>query len=104
MLLGLGCGCLLAMGLAFAPRLFLILGWIFSDRWQLVWQGDWIIPLLGIIFAPFTTVMYMLAWSPGGVQGWEWIWVILGATLDIMHWSQIINTRREIPGYPESAI
>lgn len=104
MLLALGCGCLMAMGIAIAPRLALILAWIFGDRWDLVWQGNWFLPLLGIIFAPFTTVMYMLAWSPvTGVSGWEWIWVGLGAVLDIMHWSSVINYRRDVPGYPEAA-
>jgi hypothetical protein len=101
MLLGLGCGCLLAIGIGLAPRIFLILAWIFSNRWDIVWQGDWFIPLLGIIFLPFTTVMYMLAWSaPGGVQGWEWLWVILGVLLDIMKWSSMIKYRKENEYYP----
>jgi hypothetical protein len=101
MLLGLGCGCLLAIGIGLAPRIFLILAWIFSDRWDFVWRGDWLVPLLGIIFLPFTTVMYMLAWSaPGGVQGWEWLWVILGVLLDIMKWSSMIKYRKENEYYP----
>lgn len=102
MLIGLGCGCLLALGLAIAPRLFLILSWIFSERWDIVWQGDWLIPLLGIIFLPFTTVMYMLTWSPGGITGWDWMWVALGALLDIMKWSSIVRYRRENEYYPET--
>ena len=101
MLLGLGCGCLLAIGIGLAPRIFLILAWIFSNRWDIVWQGDWFIPLLGIIFLPFTTVMYMLAWSaPGGVQGWDWLWVVLGVLLDIMKWSSMIKYRKENEYYP----
>ncbi len=102
MLIGLGCGCLLALGIGLAPRIFLILAWIFSARWNLVWMGNWIVPLLGIIVAPYTTVMYMLAWSPGGVQGWEWLWVILGVLLDVMKWSSMIKYRRENEYYPES--
>jgi hypothetical protein len=104
MLMALGCGCLLALGISLAPRLALILAWIFSDRWAFVWQGNWFIPLLGIILAPFTTVMYMLAWDPVvGVAGWDWIWVALGAFLDIMNWSQNINVRKQVPGYPATA-
>lgn len=103
MLIGLGCGCLLALGIGLAPRIFLIFAWIFSGRWDIVWRGDWLIPLLGIIFAPYTTVMYMLAWSaPGGVQGWEWMWVILGVLLDIMKWSSIVKYRKENEYYPAS--
>jgi hypothetical protein len=102
MLLGLGCGCLLALGIGLAPRLVLILAWIFSDRWDFVWQGDWLIPLLGIIFLPYTTVMYMLVWSPTGIQGWDWMWVGLGVLLDIMKWSSWVKYRNENEYYPES--
>ena len=87
-------GCLLAFGLAVAPRLFLILAWIFSDRWQDVWQGDFLIPLLGIILLPYTTIMYMLVWTTNGIEGWDWLWIILGLLLDFWKWQQIIQNRK----------
>ena len=87
-------GCLLAFSIAIAPRLVLILAWIFSDRWQIVWQGEWLIPLLGIIFLPFTTVMYMLTWTfTGGIEGWDWMWILLGFILDLSKWAGIWNNR-----------
>ena len=92
-------GCLLAFGLAVAPRFFLILAWIFSERWQIVWKGDWLIPLLGIVFLPFTTVMYMLAWSPTGIQGWDWLWIILGLFLDFTQYERAAANRKQVPGY-----
>ena len=95
-------GCLLAFTIAFAPRLMLILAWIFSERWDVVWSGGWFMPLLGIIFAPYTTVMYMLVWSPTGIVGWDWMWIGLGVLLDIMKWGQIANNRRGIPMYDET--
>ena len=91
---------LLALGIAIAPRFFLILAWLFSDRWPRVWGGDFIVPLLGIIFLPFTTVMYMLVWSPTGINGWDWLWILLGLFLDLTHWSQVVQNRRQIPGTP----
>jgi hypothetical protein len=103
MLIGLGCGCLLALGIGLAPRIFLILAWIFSARWDLVWQGVWFWPLLGIIFAPYTTVMYMLSYNvPTGITGWDWLWIALGVMLDIMKWSSMIKYRRENEYYPAS--
>jgi hypothetical protein len=87
-------GCLLAFGLAVAPRAVLVLAWLFSDRWNLVWGGDFLWPLLGIIFVPYTTVMYMLTWSVTGIQGWDWLWILLGLFLDIAHWGQVINNRK----------
>lgn len=61
-------GCLLAIGASVAPRLILILSWIFGRRWDLVWDGNWIVPLLGIIALPYTTIMYLLVWSPAGLM------------------------------------
>ena len=95
-------GCLLAFWIAAAPRFFLIIAWIFSDRWPVVWQGDFLIPLLGIAFAPFTTVMYMLVWKPTGIQGWDWLWIILGVMMDIGHYGQMAANRKQVPGYPEN--
>ncbi len=92
-------GCLLALGFAVAPRFFLVLAWIFSERWPIVWQGDWLVPLLGIIFLPYTTIMYMLVWTVGGIQGWEWMWIILGVILDVTQWANSAAKRKEVPGY-----
>jgi hypothetical protein len=90
----------MAFGIAVAPRVMLILAWLFSERWDLVWRGDWLWPLLGIIFAPFTLIMYMLVWSPTGIQGWDWMWIILGVFLDILKWGQVVAYRNRVPGYP----
>ena len=99
----LGCGCLLAVAAAFAPRLVLIFMWIVGPRVNAAFS-TWIWPLLGLIFAPYTTIMYVLVWNPvTGVIGWDWIWIALGVMLDIMKWGQIANNRRQIPGYPEGA-
>ena len=88
-------GCLLAFSIALAPRVILVLAWLFSDRWPLVWQGEWILPLLGIAFLPYTTIMYLLAWSlTGGIEGWDWMWILLGLFLDFMKWSQVIANRK----------
>ena len=56
-------GCLLVVGFSIAPRAMLVLAWLFSDRWQVVWSGEWLWPLLGIIFLPYTTIMYVLVWT-----------------------------------------
>jgi hypothetical protein len=94
-------GCLLAFGLAVAPRAILALAWLFSERWPIVWGGDVLMPLLGIIFVPYTTVMYMLTWSLGGIQGWDWMWIVLGLILDVTHWADVISKRNQIPVYKD---
>ena len=44
--------------------------------------------MLGLLFLPWTTLMYVIAWSPvGGVEGAEWLLVALGLALDIATYS-----------------
>ena len=91
-------GCLLAFGAAVAPRIVLILAWIFSDRWAAVWQDQFLAPLLGIILAPYTTIMFMLAVTvtPAGttIEGFAWFWIVLGVFLDLWKWGQVIQNRQ----------
>ena len=79
-------GCLLALLAAFAPRLALVLIWIFSNLVDRAFDG-FLVPLLGLIVFPYATLFYVLAYSPGtGVGGWGWALVVLGFLLDIAHW------------------
>ena len=80
----LGCACLFALGAATAPRLVLLFTWLFTPLVSRAFSGAFLLPLLGIIFLPFTTLMYVLAWLPGvGVTGWGWFWVVMGLLLDL---------------------
>ena len=78
-------GCLLVLLAAFAPRATLVLVWIFSDLVDRAFSG-FLLPLLGLIVLPFTTLFYVLAWAPlGGVSGWGWVFVLVGFLLDVGH-------------------
>jgi hypothetical protein len=74
-----------------------VLAWLFSERWPVVWGGDVLLPLLGIAFLPYTTVMYVITWSPTGTQGWDWLWIVLGLFLDVAHWADVVNKRKQVP-------
>ena len=78
-------GCLTGSLLAIAPRVVLIGAWLVADRWQQVWDGTVLIPLVGIVFLPYTTVMYLLVWTPAGIAGYAWVWLALGLLLDVAH-------------------
>jgi len=41
--------------------------------------------------------MYMLTWSPAGPQGRDWLWIVLGLFLDVAHWADVFNKRKQIP-------
>ena len=99
-------GCLLAFGAAVAPRIILGLAWIFSDRWAAVWEGQFLIPLLGIVFLPYTTIMFMLAVTvtpaENTIEGFAWMWVVLGVFLDIWKYGQMVANRQPGAEYGKS--
>ena len=78
-------GCLLVFFAAAAPRLTLVILWIFTDLVDRAYSG-FLVPLLGLLVLPYTTLFYVLAWSPiGGVSGGGWAFVTLGFVFDIAH-------------------
>ena len=92
-------GCLLAMFAGLFPRLALFIIWVARPVLVGAAFNTFFIPLLGIIFLPFATLIYVLLYTPGvGLIGWEWFWVILAALFDIGHWGASYAQRKQIPG------
>ena len=80
-------GCILLLLSAFAPRLVLVLLWLFGGNYLSAPFSTWILPLLGFFFLPFTTLAYAFAWNQnGGDVGGVWIVLIVIAVLmDLGH-------------------
>jgi hypothetical protein len=76
------CIALLAAGIG--PRIALFFWWIFGDKPDAA-IDSWIWGVLGFLFLPWTTFMYIVAWSPVvGIDGfWDYVIVGLGIALDI---------------------
>ena len=85
-------GCLFAGFAAAFPRVGLLIIWIFTDWVDKAFKGNWFWPLLGIIFLPLTTLMYVLVdiSTPGSnIHFGGWLLIGLAAVYDVMHWVQI---------------
>src|SRR3954447_5398116 len=78
------CGCFVVLlGSAF-PRLALLLAWLFTDRIEIAFDDQWALPLAGLLFLPYTTFFFVLAYAPiAGVTGIGWFFVVFGFVLDI---------------------
>jgi hypothetical protein len=65
-------GCLFAMFAGLFPRLGVLFIWLARPiLFSAAFGGFWLWPILGIIFLPFTTLMYVLLWTPGvGLMVW----------------------------------
>jgi hypothetical protein len=90
--------CLFALMAAFAPRLMLIFLWLFTPLVNSAFDF-WLWPLLGIVFLPFTTLMYVLAVGPlGPANFWGWLMVFLGLLVDLRSYSDAYANRARLPG------
>jgi hypothetical protein len=79
--------CLALLAVGIGPRIALGAWWIFGDKVDAAFS-TWVWPLLGLVFLPWTTIFYVIAWSPiGGVSGADWILVGIGVALDIATYS-----------------
>src|SRR6266699_1039633 len=69
---------------ALFARLALLVVWLSTPLVHRAFQGGWILPLLGILILPITTLVYVLVYSiSGSVTGWGWLWVALAFLLDL---------------------
>lgn len=65
------------------PRFVMVVLWIFSDYLSRAYDG-WLVPLLGFVIAPTTTLAYAVAeHETGGFKSWGAALVVLGALLDL---------------------
>jgi hypothetical protein len=80
--------CCLALIAGFlGPRLALFIWWVFGNKVDAAFD-TWVWPLLGLIFLPWTTLAYVLAWGPvNAVSGAGWLVVALGFAVDIASYS-----------------
>jgi hypothetical protein len=92
-------GCLLVLLAAISPRLVVFLYWLARPvQWDAAFGGP-IIPILGIIFLPFTTLMYVLLQTPGvGLAGSDWLWVGLALIVDLAHSAAVATDKRNSYG------
>lgn len=81
-------GCLFAIFAGLFPRIAVILMWLanpslFGDAFD----DFWLWPILGVIFLPFMTLIYVIAWDPiTGFGGIDWLWLILALLIDLSGW------------------
>ncbi len=75
--------CFALLFVALGPRFAILAMWLFGSRVELAFDG-WFLPLVGLLLAPWTMLMYLLTWSAlDGVSGADWILVGIGVALDL---------------------
>ncbi len=90
--------CLFTSLVVLGPRFAGAIWWLVNPvLWNRAFNGAWLWPLLGLIFLPWTTLMYILVF-PAGIVGLDWLWMGLAVVADIA-WYSGAAARRRVPGY-----
>ena len=91
--------CLFTTLVLFGPRLAIVIWWLMQPlRWQAAFE-TFIWPFLGFLFLPWTTLMYVIV-APGGVVGFDWVWIVLALFADIASYTGgAYGNRDRMPGY-----
>ena len=95
-------GCLTAFVSFFSRMALLIFYFSRPVAWNAVFPGGFLLPCLGFLFLPFTTMVYVwMMQGVGGIQGLDWLWLGLALFSDIATIASAgYANRTAIPGYP----
>jgi hypothetical protein len=77
--------CLVATLFALGPRAAILVWWLIEPV-RISAAFDTVIwPLLGFLFLPWTTLMYLVVF-PGGITGLDIVWLGLAVAMDAFAW------------------
>jgi hypothetical protein len=92
--------CLFFTVLFLGPRVGIFFWWLFSPgRWDSAFSSA-IWPILGFVFVPWTTLMFVAVAPFGNVEGWDWVWLAFAFVIDVVQLSGgAYGNRSRLPGY-----
>jgi hypothetical protein len=76
--------CLFVLVLVMFPRVALVLMWFFSTYLQRAFHGGLLLPVLGFLFLPLTTIVY--AWELNSAMpttGINLLWLLIAVIIDL---------------------
>lgn len=76
----------------FAPRVAFFLMWLFTDYVERAF-GGFLLPLLGLIFMPWTAIVYSFV-APDGISGINLVAIVIAIVVDLGSWGGGYRSRR----------
>ena len=74
--------CLLLILALLGPRAAMLIWWLASpNRWELAFDS-YIVPFLGFVLFPWTTLMWVVV-APTGVHSFDYLWLGLALAIDL---------------------
>ena len=95
--------CLFVIFGSFFPRIADVLIWIARPTLVANAFGDFFLwPVLGIVFLPFTTLLYLVMWKADGLSGFDFVILLLAVVLDVTHLGASSYANRDKVGYRDA--
>ena len=93
--------CAIAVLGVVGPRALIAIWWLLDPaRWNLTFSNGLLLPALGFVFLPWTTIMYVLFWTAGGLGGFGWVLVIVGLLADLgTYGGGVFGNRDKVQSY-----
>jgi hypothetical protein len=92
--------CIILSAAILGPRAINVIWWLLaSDRWSQAFNGGIILPILGILALPWTTLAFVLVSGPTGVTGWGIAVVVIGFFADLGTYGSSAYTNKDKLGY-----
>jgi len=92
--------CFFTALLFFGPRLGFLVYWLLApirvNAALSNFNFPWLVGLLGLIFLPWTMLMYTIVFP---LNGFDWIWIGLAVGADIVSYTGSYHNRKQVPGY-----
>jgi hypothetical protein len=77
--------CIIAALFAAGPRAAILIWWLIDQvRWNLAFDS-FLVPFIGFLIAPWTTLMWVVVF-PGGVDGFDYLWLGIAVAFDLFTW------------------
>jgi hypothetical protein len=96
--------CFFASLLFFGPRFAFLIFWLFPYGQRMVnaafrgFNFPFLVGILGLVFAPWTTLMFVLVFP---LNGFDWIWIGLALAADVAGYIGGDRNRHKVPGYSQ---
>jgi hypothetical protein len=90
--------CAILLAALLGPRAIDVVWWLLdSERWSTTFSGP-LVPILGILFLPWTTLAYVLV-AQGGLTGLEFVVVVIGFFADLGTYGSSAYTNKDKIGF-----
>ena len=96
--------CMIALLGLIVPRVLIAVCWLADPaRWNQTFSGGVVLPALGFLFLPWTTIMYVLFWSTTGLDVIGWLFVFIAFVGDIgTYGGGFLGNRERVSNYRQT--